>query len=368
MNVPIIIILSLLCLGACKSKQSAPESVNLPVVIDVDKSLGHRGELNLSDFVDSISFIPIYDGNSAWIGDARRMDMTRNYILVCDMSDRLVCYNLKNRKSKIIGLRGRGPKEYLRIKEITSSETKNIIYTLVYSSAGPSIFKYDFEGLFQGAIPLDEDADKIGMTDEGNIVVHFTNYAGTGKNQYLVMNDRGEIITAYPNRFLYRLSSERHTWFDESARYSYDGKFHVKDKSDTLYVFCEKERRPKYIFKNSYSIDGGKALSQTGYDSAFVLNYVFETDTKLVFNGRLGGSAHGKRLYFYYDKVTGQTYSIDRDIKNDPAKGFPDVFRQVASDTTFDGCYVKLIANTHLTVAGYPKDEDASYFLALFHL
>ncbi len=79
--------------GACKSH--IPNAVDEIIVIDVDRALRSTGMLSMSDFIDSISFIPIYDGNSAYIGDPLRMEMTDSHILVYDMTRRLVLYNCR---------------------------------------------------------------------------------------------------------------------------------------------------------------------------------------------------------------------------------------------------------------------------------
>ena len=366
----LLILLCHLCFGACKAKYAAQKAGKEIVVIDIDKALHASGQLRFSDFVDSISFIPIYDGRNAHIGDPLYMTITRNHLLVYDMTDRLVCYDFKEQKSRQIGMRGRGPNEYLRMEAFAVDEASGIIYTLIQNTSTSSgvLYKYDFEGRFLGDISLEEAADNIGLIDNGNLAVHFTNYNRRAKSQYSVINGKGKIITDYHNSFLYQLYGQRSMYSSESARYNYDGEFHIKDKSDTLYVFRGAERYPKYVFKNSYSIDSKQNLSQADYDCAFVLNYIFETPTKLVFNGHLGGSEHDKWHYFYYDKITGQTHSIDRYPQNDLTDGFPKVLSQATSDTTFGNCYVKIIPNTHSTLLGYPQDDEASYFVMLFHL
>jgi hypothetical protein len=364
----IFIFLCLFCCGACKSKYATKMPIDELVIIDVDKALHAHGELRLSDFVDSISFTPIYDGDTAFIGNALIMEITENHLWVYDDLLRLVCYNFKDRKSRYIGMRGRGPGEYLNLSGIAADERTKTIYATSLLSGKSAILKYDFEGRFLGSISLENDADAIELTDNGNIVVHLTNYSGNSKSQYLVMDGEGKIVNGYSNPFTYKLSSQRHSWFRESAQYRYDGKLHIKDKSDTLYVFHEGKRYPKYVFKNSFSIDDKQSLSQADYDDAFVFNYAFETETKLVFNGKLGGTEYDKWHFFYYDKTTGQAYSIGQTIPNDMTDGYPKSFSQSTYDTTFGDCYVKIISNTYSTMSGFPQDEKASYFLMFYHL
>jgi hypothetical protein len=362
----VLILLCLSCFGSCKAPIA--ENTGDIVVIDIDRALNNSGKLSLSDFADSISYIPIYDNNSgAFIGNPSRVVLTQNYLLVYDTSGRLVSYNIKERASKQIGIKGRGPQEYLLMKAIAANESGNIIYALINFNS-KFIYKYDFDGNFLGSIALQEDADNIGLTDEGHLVVHFTNYTGNGKSQYTVMDDSGKILTDYPNPFLYQLSADRNAWFHESAGYSYGGDIHMKDKSDTLYVFRGGERHPKYVFQSRYSLDGKEDLTQTEYDEAFVFDYVFETNSKLIFNGKLGGFESGEWRWFYYDKATGETFSVDRGFPNDLTDGFPKEMNLLTSDTTFDDCYVKIITNNKSETPGYPQDENASYFIMLVHL
>ncbi|MDR2894849.1 MAG: 6-bladed beta-propeller [Alistipes sp.] len=358
------ITLCLTCLEACKPPTA--ETAEEVAIIDVDRALrSGTKNLRISDFADSITFIPIFDGNSAYIGDPLRMEMTSDHLFVYDMTDRLVCYDFRDRTSRQIGRRGRGPQEYIRIEDIAADEERDIIYALVRNdpTGNSHIFKYDFEGRFLDDFPLDGDAYKIGLSGDGDLVVHFTNYFGNAKNQYAVMDHEGNPVTDYPNPFPYELSGGRHTFMGESAKYSYGGEFNIKDKSDTLYVFRDKGRHPRYVFKNSFSIDGRPDLTHAEYDNAFVLNYVFETNTKLMFNGHIGEPSAWR--YFYYDKTTKQTHSIESQIRNDLTDS-PEFFRQITADTTFGDCYVKITGNPQRE--GDPPIEEAAHFLMLLHL
>jgi len=270
----------------------------------------------------------------------------------------LMCYSKNDKVLKKIANRGGGPGEYSSVSSIVANERNNTIYALIpFTSSGPSIYKYDFDGNFLGNIDLEERADAIGITEEGLLVAHIVNWSGFAKNQYIVMDDDGNIITKYANPFQYQLSAERQVFQSETASYTYKNEFHIKDKSDTLYVFRGDKRYPKYVFRNSSSIDNKSSLSQTEYDNAIVFWYIFETDSRLQF-----AFLNQRSVYHYaYDKNTNQLYFSDvRDIPNDlMSHQFSSRFKPQFNDFVFrfswDGAFEDEI-------------EEETLFVVLFNL
>ncbi|MDR1671773.1 MAG: 6-bladed beta-propeller [Alistipes sp.] len=358
-----------ICFGSCKISPSLQEEI---VIIDIDKAIGTPGELYSSDIADSISIIPIHDSSDAYIGDMLEFtEMTKNHIFTYDMLGGLVCYNFNEQKSCKIGVKGRGPQEYLYMKSIAVDEINNIIYALVGLADGMAVFKYNYDGTYMGRIPLKETGDNIGFTDDGYLVVHFTNFYGNGGSQYIVMDNNGKTVTDYPQAFSYE-SHERTAYFlQESIKYTYDGDLHMKDHSDTLYVFRGKERYPKYVFKNAWSIDGKKNLSQGEFDNALVVTDILETKTKLIFHVRVGGTPgiNTESYELCYDKISGQLFSFDETLQNDlPPASTRNVRIRSNYGAEFGNCYGVIDTYTFLTKPDYPKDDDVSYILILLHL
>ncbi len=221
--------------GACGSGASEGGDV---VVVDVDQAMrsAPRG-LKVSDFVDSISFIPIYDGNTMYMGDPRLMTVTSDHIFVSDGANRLVGYNLRERTSWQIGTRGRGPGEYLRMDALVADEKSRVVYALIDDPKPGAIHKYDFDGGLVDIFPLEEDADNVGLTGDGHLVVLSSNYFGNSKHQFFVLNGQGRMVVDHPNPFFFTMVGPQGPTYNESVKYNHGGELHIKGKGDTLYRF-----------------------------------------------------------------------------------------------------------------------------------
>ncbi len=332
-----------------------------PVIIDINKALNSKINFHFSDFVDSISYIPIENDQNNFIASPiQPIEMTQNYIILYDGLDRLLSYSRKDQSIRQIAKKGKGPGEHNGIHEFVADEQNNVIYVLNNSASANTILKYSFEGQFLGKISLDENADNIGLTQDGLLVIHFTNWTGKAKNQYIVMNNNGKTITTYPNPFPYQLSRHRTILLFETVKYVYNNNFHIKDKSDTLYVFKGAKRYPKYVFKNINSIDNKKSLSPTEYDEAINFWYIFETETRLQF-----AFPYRKKIHHcYYDKINGQLHSTDvRDIPNNIVDHYP-------YSSHFDRQFNNVIIKGRWGSEGQRVKgiDEESFFLVLLHL
>ena len=302
MSILILSILISACNGNRKQGTVDIEESEYPIVLNIDDAIRKKIAFNLSDFVDSIKYIYIESTICDVAEPIMRLEVTDNHMFFYDGFGRLLCYNLKGQFIRQIASTGKGPGEYLRLKAIALDEEKNIIYALCDRSN--SIFKYSIQGKFLGKIPVETSVDALRLVG-GNLLLHIANWNGEKENQYIMMDSSGVIITKYPNPYKYKLQG-RNTYFNEVSFYKYKNLLHMKDKSDTLYVFKGNQRIPKYIFKSTYSISN-KNLTQMEYDRALNFWYIFETDTRIQFAFEIDNK-FATMQHAYYDKTTGQLY------------------------------------------------------------
>ena len=111
------------------------------------------------------------------------MEMTGNYLLTYDWAGGMVCYDFREKKGRRMGVKGRGPREYLDIISIAPDEPNDIIYALVDMPTQSAVYKYNFEGKFLDSFVPGEKvrATNIGLCGEGYLVIHFANFSGNGK-------------------------------------------------------------------------------------------------------------------------------------------------------------------------------------------
>ena len=178
-------------------------------------------------------------------------------------------------------------------------------------------------------------------------MIHFPNITGSIENQYAVISGDGNILAYYANPFQYQLQQDERSFsFAETASYVYNDEFHVNDRSDTLYVFKGSKRYPKYVFKNSRSIDNISNLLQGDYDNSIVFAYMFETDTRLQF-AFFTPQPDSKMHHYSYDKSSGILYflheglSISNDLdENRHGSRFINQFNNFIPRLGWDGDYL----------------------------
>lgn len=349
------------CVQPTKVTNTIDANTIEPIIIDVDQALTNQTKFHFSDFVDSISYVPIKTDQDNFISSPiQPIGMTSNYIILYDGLSRLYCYDKNKQSIRRIANRGKGPGEYNGIQEFVADEQNKIVYALTGSASVNTIFKYNFQGEFLGKILLDENADDIGLTEEGFLVIHYTNWTGKTQKQYSIIDNNGKLLNCYHNPFPYHLSGQRSVRLFDSNKYQYKNKLHMKDRSDTLYVFEGTQRHPKYIFKNSSSIDKKQNLTSTEYDESLNFWYIFESDSRLQFAFPYQNKIH----HCYYDKISGKTFSTNvRDVPNDVDDHYPYSSRL---DRQFNDYVIKIRWGIDGQLVEN-KDEEM-LFLVLLHL
>ena len=151
-NLLLINTLLLSCSGATKTNQQVEElgfntDVQYPVTVNLPEAIKQKGDLKLSDFVESISYIPLKLTNDYYLKffSLHGYDEQEKTFFVGDYCCVLAADStgvLKN----AIGRIGQGPGEYPQVGTV-SLDTKN---KLVYIKAGMSniMQKYDYNGRF----------------------------------------------------------------------------------------------------------------------------------------------------------------------------------------------------------------------------
>ncbi|MDR0972531.1 MAG: hypothetical protein LBM61_00915, partial [Prevotellaceae bacterium] len=138
-----------------------------------------------------------------------------------------------------------------------------------------------------------------------------------------VIDTGGQILAEYPNYYEYSGSGYKNMVYsfelEDAVHYRYEDKLYSKDKGDTLYVFSDEGKQPKYIFKNERSIEPFKnSLTQEQFHQALAFRYIYETDSRIYFSYFTALENDIIRTdYAYYDKLGKQVYTTRKEIKND---------------------------------------------------
>jgi hypothetical protein len=302
----------------CRSANSRKDKISSPVyTVDIDGAI--QWDHSLSDIVDSVEYIYLQKPMGVPVME---YDISDNFAIFYDGMNRILLFNRDGSFVNQIGKQGKGPGEYNRIEALALDEPGNAIYALCSTS---QIYIYDLQGHFLSKIPVEKDTDFLSLISSGIILTHVANWSGDQNDRFIWRDNHGEIVRTFSNPFKYQFQ-ERLSWRNEVTKYTYDNCLHVKDKGDTLYMATHEKMIPKFVFKNSCSIQVEK-LTQEIYDQSPVYLCLYETGKGLSFvlmTCLVGGKRDYR--YCYYSKEKNQTY-FNRDeegnIKNDLDDEYP---------------------------------------------
>lgn len=100
-----------------------------PKIVTINPQSTTKGDLKLSDVVESIKYIPLETRNNCLIGNVTYFDVSQNYIIVyCSQAKNFYLFRKNGTFIRKISRLGQGPSEYIEPSAIYLDELKkNII-------------------------------------------------------------------------------------------------------------------------------------------------------------------------------------------------------------------------------------------------
>jgi hypothetical protein len=318
-------LLSLTSLGVCPQ--------NSLTKISIDPKSRPKGELQLSDLVESVEYIPLETNDNILVGDIAMFDVSKNHIAVrCNNTGIIYLFKRDGRFVSKIGNVGNGPGEYTRYVDAVFIEEDRHQVIVHVRYPGHRFLQYDLSGKFKGTEPIEEKAGA------GNFMLLFNNHFfkkfSTNETSHPYVYEIWTRDFRLVREAVKTVPVERKggmiTVSAPSNFYVYNGRVHVRESSlnDTLYVIDK-----DFLFRPEYVIDAGRykmTLDIRNNPEKFndrlpdcvQCNRVFETKNFLLLSYLYGGgTANGKLVshFAYYDKNAGKLlyFSSETGIPND---------------------------------------------------
>ena len=295
-----IIVLSFIqCISSCKNDQSANNVVKMN-----DAKIQ---TLYMSDYFESIEYIPLETKNECLIGNNPIFYLLDDFIVVADKGNCFAFDRLTGKFIRKIGTHGKGAGEYLQIPHgiIINEQEKTIFFV-----QGDHLIEYS---LLDGAAvntpsirisPI--SLNKIAYIIKEDIwAISCLNIYGKHPNQMLFFDRKG-MIDSIPNYHVFTPKTNE-VWIypEEIFFYSYNKNvYHKYLYSDTIFKIVDRKMQPEWIFQMKRSPHILNQVRDTpSILSKEMVNYhliypILETDEYIFFNTKYQKQIHT----FLFDK------------------------------------------------------------------
>ncbi|MCG8411686.1 MAG: 6-bladed beta-propeller [Bacteroidales bacterium] len=245
-----LIVIQLLMVSCNSAYKDSPlkKTVNK---INLFEAFKKRGEIKLSDFIEKLEYVPLETTKNVVIGKIRQLFVTEKFFVIHDWF-RCYLFDRKGKFVRYIGKNGKGPGEYSAIRCIDVDEQSGYIYINVNTKR--YFLKYNFKGVFLGAIGKDLDISGVAFIDTCNYIYNVENYYGNSKYKYVTQDINNEIIHKFPNciRFNYQASNYGTVLSRNNCSFFVRNDFSIYAKpffNDTIFKVINRNKIiPCYIF------------------------------------------------------------------------------------------------------------------------
>jgi hypothetical protein len=314
--------IGLLILFGCTFKHQVSDAL---ISINIDPNEISHGESKLSDFAESIEYIPLETTDECLIGRIGNFDISEKFIATyCFVANNVYLFHRDGRFINSVGRMGHGPGEYLGPSGAFIDEKRSRIIILDYYKKLQ--LNYDLDGRFVDSKSIDEGTT-IGIYKQlynDYFFVATRNYNGNVPFAYEIRDMDLQLITENISTVFFERRSTNITGVGVPHHYIYNDKIHAKELTlnDTIYSI-EKD----FSFNPKFIVNAGRyevttdIRAETGerffelMRSRVLLRNFFETKDRLLAHYHY----ENKLYYSYYDKKSRKLFYFNSEdgIPND---------------------------------------------------
>jgi len=302
-------------------KQSLPECEK---VINIDPFIKNKKELLLSEIASDISYIRLETTPESLIGRIKKVRYFDNkFLVLCSQTDQIFIFNSKGTYIAKINHIGRGPGEYLQIRDFTSIPIDTSI--MIVDAMQRKVIKYDFTGKFLQEMRWNTNPHNISVLNDSLVALQ-SNYPD------FILNGKYSIALYEKNlKPLKKMIPQRTNTHEERVGYipSHSLNFfaHVSDtltfweyRNDIIYkIINNQEVIQKYYIQYSHKIKQGNMKNFFGVppDKNELVIFI-ETENYMFMEGTTFGETF--RIVYFKDRDMGYNIAINEykeDLTND---------------------------------------------------
>lgn len=285
----IILIIYILIFG-CTTNNSFKEKN----IIDITGAIGNSKIHNLSDYAESIKYIPLKTDLNSLVSEIRQIIVEHNIIFILDQSNICKMFDMNGDFIGNIGHIGQGPDEYSYLRSIDIASSPGHLFFNTRD-----IIEYNNKNVFVRTIKLPQlpDNNKVDYSISLNPDLFVSNIIkyGNCKYSFCTFNSNSEIIDTIPNyEPVEKHGMSGYSSFENVIMYRHNDCIRVyKPLSDTIYtVFQNKKIEQSFIFNwGKYKLPADMLVWRDEIQNYIVLKRLLESSNYIFINLNMGKHA-----------------------------------------------------------------------------
>ena len=231
---------------------------------------------NLSDIATVVDYIPLQTIDSSLLSRINTVKVRGNYLYISTFEE-VFCYNKVGRYLFKLNKKGRGPEEYILMKDFDIDHKSTLLAVLSISQI--LLFRQTENGfIFQNRILLLGSPSKISFTgNSSNILLQYSNEDGTKPFAMEIINLNGKSLLTWPNYMKYTSKDGVVVkTIYENISFSFDNNLYLKElQNDTLFRLTKNNTLESFlVFNTNRNRVTPEARANGNYYSDHIYEYI----------------------------------------------------------------------------------------------
>jgi hypothetical protein len=295
-------------ISAGQSYKARSDPARTPFLIDIEGNINNKKNIKLSSLGKELQYIPLETRPECAIEEIYKVELNESYIFV-NVFTKLLQFDKNGIFIRQIGSQGRGPSEYLSVKDFCIDNEKKEV--LIISTG--RLMAFGFDGKFLRSDNISFRPAQVILKDPKSIMYHLFNITTVPKDtvpdSWVITNRQGKILFKIPNSL--KRVSKMGISVGNCPFYRFDNSIHFMEFGvDTLYYFVENQKRPYAIIDlGKYKMDPDPSIPLAAREKVekelstkLRINNIIEDNKYLYIELKWGLS--DSFLYAIYDKNT----------------------------------------------------------------
>lgn len=229
-------------------------------VLNLTSALGHTENIKLSDFVVSITYVPLFTSFDCLIDEKPKIYATKEYIVAINKFNCLVFNRENGAFIREIKHYGRGPGEY----QSTGGFINDRVPAYFFTGWNGELVKYTLDGILRGRVRIPGYKDNLdspvfpmnySFLNDSIIVCDFLIATGTEPQSLMIFNENEEVLMLVKNKNQLTTKRKFTLSTDETSFYHFNNELFFQNRyNDTIFKISFEEITPHFVLdRGKYS-------------------------------------------------------------------------------------------------------------------